>query len=266
MTPNPIVQSKRRRVAATVTTGLFAAMMTISGVLYIVGIRPVQEGIHALGYPDYFMRFLGLAKLLGAAALVAPRMPRLREWAYAGFAFDLIGALVSHAATGTLAHAAPAAISLALLASSFLLRSPAIPHHAVRGSIWFSRAVLALAALLLTRIALGIVVDPVGTLGRRGFSFSTPDALTAMRVSGGIMLAIAAVLVYCLFSNRRLLAGLGLLAAVTVAILAVRLLGLALDGPGPFTLRVLTPEIVLVALASGALLLERRRAQPVLLD
>src|SRR5262249_28221614 len=136
---------------------------------------------------------------------------------------------------------------------------PEIATSTFGGSVWFSRAVLALAALLLTRIALGIVIDPAGTLGPRGFSFGTPDALTAMRVSGGIMLGIAAVLFYCLPSHRRLLAGLGFLTAIAVATLAVRLLGLALDGPGPFTLFVIKPELVLVALSSAALLLERRR-------
>ncbi len=270
MTANPVLsttQGNRRQVAAAITTGLFAAMMGVSGVLYLSGLRPLQEGMRALGYPDYLLRFLGLAKLLGAAALIAPRMPRLREWAYAGFAFDLIGALVSHAATGTTARAGPAILALALLTASFLLRRPApeLPTSAARGSVWFSRAVLALAALLLTRIALGIVIDPVGTLGPRGFSFGTPDALTAMRASGGMMLGIAMALFYCLFSDRRLLAGLGFLAAVAVALLTVRLLGLALDGPGPFTLLVIKPEIALVVLASAALVLERRRVRDELL-
>ncbi len=251
-------------MAAWATTALFAAMMTLSGVLYAVGVRQVQQGMRVLGYPDYFMRFLGLAKLLGAAALLAPGLPKLREWAYAGFTFDLIGGLVSHAATGTAAHAGPAALALSLLAASYLLRQPARDHAANswQGSVWFSRAVLVLAAALLTRISFGIVSDPVATLGPRGFSFSSPDAVTAMRVSGGIVFAIVATLLYCLFSDRRLLAGLGLLVAVAMTVLVVRLLGLALDGPGPFTLRVLKPEIALLAVSSAAMLLERRRAPP----
>src|SRR5258705_7149629 len=272
MTANPVVQatnhSGRRQTAAAIVTGLFAVMMALSGVLYICGLRQVQGGIHALGYPDYFMRFLGLAELLGATALIAPRMPRLREWAYAGFAFDLIAALVSHSATGTTTHAGPALIALALLAASYLLQRTAVELAAttVRGSVLFSRAILALAALLLTRIALGVVIDPAGTLGPRGFSFGTPDALTAMRVSGGIMLGIAVALFYCVLSDRRLLPGLGFLAPVAVATLAIRLVGLALDGPGPFTLFVIKPEIALVALSSAALVVERRRVHPDLRD
>ena len=72
------------RVGASVTTGLFAVLIAISGVLYLVGLRAIVAAIHNLGYPDYFRQMLGVAKLLGAAALIAPRMPTLREWAYAG--------------------------------------------------------------------------------------------------------------------------------------------------------------------------------------
>jgi hypothetical protein len=53
-----------------------------------------------LGYPAYFVTILGIAKLLGGTAILAPRFPRLKEWAYAGIAFDLLGASASHAAVG----------------------------------------------------------------------------------------------------------------------------------------------------------------------
>ena len=53
-----------------------------------------------LGYPIYFMVILGFWKVLGAIAIVAPRYPRLKEWAYAGIFFDLTGAAASCAAVG----------------------------------------------------------------------------------------------------------------------------------------------------------------------
>lgn len=53
-----------------------------------------------LGYPIYFLKILGTAKLLGVAALLYGRFPRLKEWAYAGFTFDLIGAFWSHLSSG----------------------------------------------------------------------------------------------------------------------------------------------------------------------
>lgn len=54
------------------------------------------EGITGLGYPAYFAGFVVLAKVLGSIALVIPQIPKgVKEWAYAGFAFDFIAALIS---------------------------------------------------------------------------------------------------------------------------------------------------------------------------
>src|SRR5690606_35522975 len=53
-----------------------------------------------LGYPQYIIPFLGIAKVLAAIALVVPMFPRLKEWAYAGIVFDLAGAIYSSLAKG----------------------------------------------------------------------------------------------------------------------------------------------------------------------
>ena len=87
------------RVAATayrVATGLILAVMTLSGVANLVRPERVTAMIHHLGYPEYFPIMLGAAKLLGVVALALPGTRRLKEWAYAGFTFDLLAALVSH--------------------------------------------------------------------------------------------------------------------------------------------------------------------------
>jgi MYXO-CTERM domain-containing protein len=111
------------RAGSAVTTGLFAVLIAISGVLYLIGPPAIVAAIRNLGYPDYFRQLLGVAKLLGAAALIAPRIPTLREWAYAGFTFDLLAAIASHALSSEpIAHAAPAVFALALLAASWSLR------------------------------------------------------------------------------------------------------------------------------------------------
>ena len=56
-----------------------------------------KEGIRHLGYPDYFGVILTIFKVLGAIILIVPKLPRrMKEWAYAGFAFDFIFAFVSH--------------------------------------------------------------------------------------------------------------------------------------------------------------------------
>jgi hypothetical protein len=65
----------------------------------IGGLTMAQAGVdamHTLGYPVYLMPFLSVLKLLGVAALVQNRFKRAKEWAFAGFAFTLTGASVSH--------------------------------------------------------------------------------------------------------------------------------------------------------------------------
>ncbi len=58
-----------------------------------------KEGIRHLGYPEYFGNALVVFKILGVLALVIPQIPkRVKEWAYAGFAFDFIFASISHGA------------------------------------------------------------------------------------------------------------------------------------------------------------------------
>jgi hypothetical protein len=114
--------SRTNAVGAAATTGLFALMLAVSGALYLVGPAPIVAGIHRLGYPDYFRPLLGIAKIAGAAALVFPGLRVLREWAYAGFTFDLIAAIASHVLSGDARHAAPAVFALALLGVSYSLR------------------------------------------------------------------------------------------------------------------------------------------------
>lgn len=80
----------------------------------------------ALGYPTYFVALLGAWKVLGGLAILAPRRPLLKEWAYAGIAFDLTGAAFSHAAMG---HPAAKVIAplviLGIAAASWALRPEA---------------------------------------------------------------------------------------------------------------------------------------------
>jgi hypothetical protein len=92
-------------------------------------------------------------------------------------------------------------------------------------------------------------------------TLNTPDAVTVMRVQGGLVLGFAAILAYCVVSQRRLLAGLAVLAAISAAIAGTRVLGLAVDGPGPFTLMVVKPEVLLTVLSTLALSFEWRRSR-----
>ena len=77
----------------------------------------------ALGYPAYVVTLLGVWKVLGAVALTVPGFPRLKEWAYAGVAFDLSGATVSHLVSGSPAfHAVVPVVLLAVAALSWATR------------------------------------------------------------------------------------------------------------------------------------------------
>jgi hypothetical protein len=83
-------------------TGLFAFMMFGSAIPDIFSQPIAVEGMHKnLGYPLYFIPFIGIAKALGVIAILVPGFPRIREWAYAGLFFDLIGATYSIIAVGT---------------------------------------------------------------------------------------------------------------------------------------------------------------------
>ncbi|HLA94989.1 MAG TPA: DoxX family protein, partial [Pyrinomonadaceae bacterium] len=75
-----------------------------------------------LGYPAYLLPFLGVAKILGAITILVPKFPRLKEWAYAGLVFDLIGAFYSHVSVGDPASVwVFSLIGLALVSGSYIL-------------------------------------------------------------------------------------------------------------------------------------------------
>jgi len=84
-----------------ISTGLLAAVLLLGGVMDVLRAPPVVQTITALGYPAYVATLLGVWKVLGAAAIAAPGLPRLKEWAYAGVVFDLSGATVSHLVSGS---------------------------------------------------------------------------------------------------------------------------------------------------------------------
>lgn len=85
-----------RKVIYWVTTGLVAVMSAFAGFAYLSGNPQAVQGFAHVGYPQHLRIILGIAKLLGAIALVAPGFPTLKEWAYAGFTFAWISAHVAH--------------------------------------------------------------------------------------------------------------------------------------------------------------------------
>ena len=106
-----------------VTTGLIALAFGFGGFADLSRGPEMVEGMTKLGYPVYFMVILGLWKVLAVPALLAPKLPRLKEWAYAGIAFDLTGAAFSHAAAGDAAgKVITPLVILAIAVASWALR------------------------------------------------------------------------------------------------------------------------------------------------
>jgi hypothetical protein len=119
------MQTKPRLVGYWITTGVFAALFLASGVVGLAQVPANVAATRALGYPSYLLTILGIWKLLSVPALLAPRLPRLKEWAYAGIFFELTGAAASHAFSGdTPGRIATPLVLLLLPAVSWALRPP----------------------------------------------------------------------------------------------------------------------------------------------
>lgn len=89
-----------KKIGFWLATGLFSLGMAASALAELTRSEQMVQGFQHLGYPLYLLTMLGVAKALGVAALLFPRFPKLKEWAYAGFTFDLLGASASHAFSG----------------------------------------------------------------------------------------------------------------------------------------------------------------------
>ena len=92
---------KAKSIAYWTTTILVALPIGSGGFAQMGQFHANPHGVvPLLGYPTYFFAILGFWKALGAIAILTPRFPRLKEWAYAGIFFDLTGAAASCAAVG----------------------------------------------------------------------------------------------------------------------------------------------------------------------
>ncbi len=89
-----------RPLAYWISTAVFSLGMITAGCIYVARPPALVALFGHLGYPRYFPFLLGPAKIVGAAVLVAPGLPRAKEWAYAGFAITCVAGFVSHLAVG----------------------------------------------------------------------------------------------------------------------------------------------------------------------
>lgn len=92
--------SKKNKIIYWVSTIWLALGMASTGIVQLIKMEEEVEVITQLGYPVYIVTILGVWKILGVIAILVPKFPIVKEWAYAGFFFVMSGAAFSHAAAG----------------------------------------------------------------------------------------------------------------------------------------------------------------------
>ena len=96
--------------------------MVSTGIVQLFNAKAETGYLTKLGYPTYFLMLLGSWKILGAIAILIPRSPVLKEWAYAGFFFTVTGAAFSHILSGTAQEIFPSLLLLLLTVTSWYCR------------------------------------------------------------------------------------------------------------------------------------------------
>ncbi len=114
---------KRNKIIYWVVTVFLSVGMLAGGIQQTLQIGGYNEIITKLHYPLYVLSILGVWKILGVIAILIPKFPLLKEWAYAGFFFAMSGAAISHFAVGqSFTEALPALILLAVTVLSWYFR------------------------------------------------------------------------------------------------------------------------------------------------
>ena len=92
--------TKRNKIIYWIATLWLALGMLSTAIVQLIKMKEEVANITQLGYPIYFLTILGIWKILGVVAVLIPKFPLLKEWAYAGFFFAMSGATLSHIASG----------------------------------------------------------------------------------------------------------------------------------------------------------------------
>lgn len=118
--------AKRNNIIYWISTIWLALGMLSTGAVQLFKGKTGAGGVDSitqLGYPVYFLTILGIWKILGVAAVLVPKFPILKEWAYAGFFFAMTGAVFSHIAYGNqVSEIFPSLLLLVLIAVSWYFR------------------------------------------------------------------------------------------------------------------------------------------------
>ena len=115
--------TNRNKIIYWIATLWLALGMLSTGIVQLLKMEEEVDNITKLGYPVYFLTLLGIWKILGVAALLIPKFPLLKEWAYAGFFFAMSGATFSRIASGdSISEIFPSLLLLILTLVSWYFR------------------------------------------------------------------------------------------------------------------------------------------------
>lgn len=114
--------TRRKSIAYWAATIFVSCVMGISGGLAISHAAPFMKALAHLGYPRYFSNILGIGKIAGVIVLLAPGMPRLKEWAYVGCAITILSACYSHYSSGDGLLALEPLVTFGALVASYAYR------------------------------------------------------------------------------------------------------------------------------------------------
>lgn len=114
--------TKRNKIIYWISTLWLALGMLSTAAVQIFKLKEKADFITHLGYPSYFLTLLGVWKILGVAAVLIPKFPLLKEWAYAGFFFAMTGAIFSHIASHSMNEIPPSLLLLILTVVSWYFR------------------------------------------------------------------------------------------------------------------------------------------------
>lgn len=115
-------QMKATKITYWITTSLVTFSLLMAGIMYFTN-PEVAAGFAHLGFPDYFRKELGIAKIIAAFALILPMVPRnVKEWTYAGIGITFISASISHGAVGDPAsNVITPLVQLLIVATSYVM-------------------------------------------------------------------------------------------------------------------------------------------------
>jgi hypothetical protein len=117
--------TRTKKIIYWIATIWLSLGMLSSAIVQLLGVAEAVEGVTRLGYPAYLLRILGTWKILGVVVILAPKLPLIKEWAYAGFFFVASGALISHVVSGDpVGEIIPSLLLMTLTIVSWYFRPP----------------------------------------------------------------------------------------------------------------------------------------------